>query len=279
MNKETTNKVENSEKSPRNYKNYIALSVIGVITVWALTFLLYFIINDSDKRGTFGDMFGAVNALFSGLAFAGLIITLIQQKEELSLQREELSQTRDEFKDQNKTMKRQRFENTFFNLMSLHQNITDNLEYKNTSFYLKATNTPETKLKGREVFSHLFDVRLKSKLRSFSCFEDEDAKQYIDNTLGRFNHYLHFLEGILKFIDESDLLEDKERQLYVVILRNTFSDSERCIIVYYFAVQGGWHKDIAEKYGLFYGIDKDELAEKEHYDLFDSCAYEYNGRM
>lgn len=90
MNKETTNKVENSEKSPRNYKNYIALSVIGVITVWALTFLLYFIINDSDKRGTFGDMFGAVNALFSGLAFAGLIITLIQQKEELSLQREEL---------------------------------------------------------------------------------------------------------------------------------------------------------------------------------------------
>ena len=120
----------------------------------------------------------------------------------------------------------------------LHQNITDNLEYKNTRFYLKATNTPETKLKGREVFSHLFDGRLKSKLRSFSCFEDEDAKQYIDNTLGRFNHYLHFLEGILKFIDESDLLEDKERQLYVVILRNTFSDSERCIIVYYFAVQG-----------------------------------------
>lgn len=41
-------------------------------------------------------MFGSVNALFSGLAFAGLIVTPIMQHEELALQRKELQQTNDE---------------------------------------------------------------------------------------------------------------------------------------------------------------------------------------
>lgn len=47
-------------------------------------------------RGQFVDMFGALNALFSGLAFAGIIFTIRQQKEELELQREELKMTREE---------------------------------------------------------------------------------------------------------------------------------------------------------------------------------------
>jgi hypothetical protein len=45
-------------------------------------------------RGTFGDMFGAVNALFSGLAFACIFYSLLQQREDLRLQREELEETR-----------------------------------------------------------------------------------------------------------------------------------------------------------------------------------------
>lgn len=51
-----------------------------------------------DKRGQFGDMFGAVNALFSGFAFLGIIYTIYLQKNELALQREELKLTRDELK-------------------------------------------------------------------------------------------------------------------------------------------------------------------------------------
>ena len=48
--------------------------------------------------GTFGDSFGAVNALFSGLAFAGIIFTIILQKRELTLQRLVLIDTRRELK-------------------------------------------------------------------------------------------------------------------------------------------------------------------------------------
>ena len=108
-------------------------------------------ISDTTSRGTFGDKFGAVNALFSGFAFAGLIVTLLYQKEELKLQREELKETRNElnaqkleFHEQNKTMKRQRFENTFFNMLSLQQEIVANLSY---AYYaspnIRPYNVPE----------------------------------------------------------------------------------------------------------------------------------------
>jgi hypothetical protein len=42
-----------------------------------------------DLRGTFGDQFGAVNALFSGLALVGVVIALILQQRELWLALEE----------------------------------------------------------------------------------------------------------------------------------------------------------------------------------------------
>lgn len=49
------------------------------------------------QRGSFGDMFGAINTLFSGLAFAALIVTVLMQREELKLQFDELEKSRKEF--------------------------------------------------------------------------------------------------------------------------------------------------------------------------------------
>lgn len=42
-------------------------------------------------------MFGAINTLFSGLAFAALIVTVLMQREELKLQFDELEKSRKEF--------------------------------------------------------------------------------------------------------------------------------------------------------------------------------------
>ncbi len=44
-------------------------------------------------RGTFGDMFGAANALFSALAFACVFYALLLQREDLRLQQEQLTKT------------------------------------------------------------------------------------------------------------------------------------------------------------------------------------------
>ena len=49
-----------------------------------------------EHRAAFGDMFGGLGAVFSGLAFAGLIVAIVLQGRELKLQREELQLTRSE---------------------------------------------------------------------------------------------------------------------------------------------------------------------------------------
>jgi hypothetical protein len=69
---------------------------IVVIVLWAIGGFLFPWFFDGGKPGEFGDKFGAINALFSGLAFAGVIYAILLQRLELELQREELKLTRDE---------------------------------------------------------------------------------------------------------------------------------------------------------------------------------------
>jgi hypothetical protein len=52
--------------------------------------------NASQAAANFGDSFGFVNSLFSGLALVGVIIAILLQGHELRLQREELEATREE---------------------------------------------------------------------------------------------------------------------------------------------------------------------------------------
>ena len=70
---------------------------VGITGAWILSAVfVYWLTWDWETRGQIGDMFGAVNALFSGLAFAGVIIAIVLQRNELTLQREELRLTREQ---------------------------------------------------------------------------------------------------------------------------------------------------------------------------------------
>ena len=74
---------------------------VGVFLVWAGVGSLTIMMippgaSDWAMRGQFGDLFGSVNALFSGLAFAGLLWTIRLQQDQLELQREELKLQREE---------------------------------------------------------------------------------------------------------------------------------------------------------------------------------------
>lgn len=67
------------------------------IAVWFFSGLaIIYFIDDWGDRGTFGDLFGAVNALFSGLAFAGLLYSLFENKKQIMAQQEELLLNRQE---------------------------------------------------------------------------------------------------------------------------------------------------------------------------------------
>jgi hypothetical protein len=78
---------------------FIALLFLAVIAIWAASWLLVpYFLPGWNERSAFGEMFGAVNALFSALAFAGLVLTVYLQTQELGLQRQEIRDTREELK-------------------------------------------------------------------------------------------------------------------------------------------------------------------------------------
>ena len=80
----------------------ICCVLIVVILLWLATpFIVKHLYPALAERGQFGDLFGSVNALFSGLAFGFVVIALILQNKELRQQaahiQSQLDLTRDEF--------------------------------------------------------------------------------------------------------------------------------------------------------------------------------------
>ena len=67
----------------------VVWGIFGVVTWWAFGWT---------GQGPFGDTFGALNALFSGLALGGVILAIFLQRQELIYQREELRLTREQLR-------------------------------------------------------------------------------------------------------------------------------------------------------------------------------------
>ena len=294
------NDKHNNEETKSQLWIWIIIAIVGVIALWGLSWwLIHKNIDCSTERGTFGDMFGAVNALFSGLAFAGLIVTLLYQKEELKLQREELRETRNElnaqkleFQEQNKTMKRQRFENTFFNMLSLQQEIIANLSYEYyASPNIRPHNIPEEifykgapkgQLHGRETFEGIYKhaiIEYNGARHADGIIKILKQNGYIAypviSATTRFDHYFRHLYHIYKFVDTSDLIEDSERYDYACIIRSQLSDYELVMMFYNCLTANGRDKfkPLIEKYAVFNNLRLELLAKVNDKEEYAQGAY------
>lgn len=239
---------------------------------------------DWQTRGTFGDSFGALNALFSGLAFAGLIVTLIMQKEELGMQREELNDAKHElhqqsleFEKQNKTLNLQRFENTFFNMLNLQETITRNLHYECSNDY------DTFKCDGRMVFEMFYTYNLldfESNTRGvhmYLLFNGLHAYSKIFD-IEVFDHYFRHLYRIFKFVNESSLIDtEEERYNYACIVRSQLSEYE-LLMLFYNSLQeeNAKFKILIEKFAVFNNIRRKKLASPDHVRLYDEGAFSHH---
>jgi hypothetical protein len=79
-------------------KHFLPLAAGVVVVQVGGGFLIYRSFGGWQDRGTFGDMFGGVTALFTGLAFAGVVFAILLQRHELEMQRQVLEATRQELK-------------------------------------------------------------------------------------------------------------------------------------------------------------------------------------
>ena len=278
-------------------KNIVWVMLGGVVLLFLLNLSLVLFIKDSTWRGTFGDQFGAVNALFSGLAFTGLIYTIILQRRDLELQRndlklqrEELALTRQEmeeqtaeFEKQNETLRIQRFENTFFNMLSQFQEVVNNLS---VSARVKGENVVLT---GSESFQELFEravVYIPNPQRDGEFVGIRGMKAVLD-TYGlegyvnseaptQFDHYFRLLYRILKFVKTSPLINRFEDEYeYTSILRATLSRYE-LVWLYYNGLTYGKNKlkTLIERYAMLKNLRKDLLVQGIDVGHYAESAYQ-----
>lgn len=265
-------------------------AILGVMLIMVLSFYIIFNnIGTWEHRGQFGDLFGAVNALFSGLAFAGLIITIRQQHKDLEYQRQAIDQSKEDINQQNETMKIERFENTFFKMIEVQQSIVNDLYatdshtewVKQDDSSGRSANEVLTKdeYRGRNLFYYVFKLcehkignhifpsssmhpGLYSviKFRGKACFDD-----YMITTM--FDHYFRHLYSILKFISLNEWLGEEKQYQYATFVRATLSRYE-LVMLYY---NGFFHpkmKKMIERYCLLNNIRTDLLPMSLEYRNF-----------
>lgn len=234
------------------------------------------------NRGLFGDSWGGVNAFVSALAFAGVIVTLYLQNRDLNLQREEMQLQRKEFEEENKTIKYQRFENLFYNMLNLQQKIVDGLRFeeyediRNEVGIITKRHSLKRVIVGRDVFRFLFeDVEFSYGPRPFRGYRRYltalGVKKYDDTMIPTyFDHYFRHLYKIVQFVD-SQGFEFEEAYRYVSFLRGTLSRYE-LVWIYYNALYPDNHKfkKLIEKYSLLKALRQELLT-----DSLESINY-YN---
>lgn len=95
----------------RNWWVFLVFAVVCALWGAAWFLITHFVPSNASApysdRGQFGDMFGAVNALFAGLAFAGVICALVLQQRESKSQHEESEFSRNQSIQQTRLFREQ----------------------------------------------------------------------------------------------------------------------------------------------------------------------------
>lgn len=254
---------------------WLIAAIGSVVFLWCLAWwLIPHFFPEPINAGEFGDMFGAVNALFSGLAFAVLIFTIHLQKGELALQRRELELTRDEMSGQrvalerqSDTQQKQNFEDTFFRLLGIQNDLVGAIDL--------VDNVSGAQTKGRDCFKVFYG-------RFRSCYNKaagNDAvriasgyRQFFSDNQANVGHYFRNLYTLIKFIDGSHM---PDKKLYTNMVRAQLSSFELTLLFYNCLSPYGQEKfkPLVEKYSLLKTVPNNELIDQHHLNLYDARAF------
>lgn len=197
--------IETTDEKPKeSFKLVIWLSFGFIVTfvLGYLGFLVYVSWPISEwsvsKAASLGDSFGILSSLFSGLAFAGLIVTIVMQNKTLKAQMEELELARKEYKRQGdelagqkevmnkqfESIQVQQFETTFFKIIEFHRIAIES----------KVFDFDEGKVNGYEFIEMLFERDIKNFNR---------LEYLVSNHVSFFKFYVNSVVSIFSYINES----------------------------------------------------------------------------
>ena len=211
-----------------------------------------------DEWGMLGDLFGGIlNPFFALLGLVMLLVTLFQNQRELSLSRKEFEESAEALKSQAETLEKQRFEDTFFSLLSQHNIALNNITKERIDYDLDGKQSKSKSIATTMKVKFVGGGPYLPLIHKFSGLEqsrDELLKENND-----LNQYFRILYQVLKFIAlrcpgstaynnfsvktlKSTSCSNEEK-LYSNIVRALMSDD-----VYYLLAINCWCADSADSF-------------------------------
>ncbi|MED4649915.1 putative phage abortive infection protein [Bacillus subtilis] len=240
---------ENNKKEKwydnENIFMYAGLTICMVAVITPFLILLFAKDVNFNNLGPVGDFFGGTTVGLFNLASILLVLTTVK------MQGKELRETRTEFETTNKTLIKQQFDNTFFNMINLHNEIVKGLKIADYEgkYALSYLNL---RIKHQYSTPEMMNIE-SEKTRLLLIYEDFYEQYY-------FGHYFRNMYRIMKFIDQQDKeLTTHEKKNYIGILRAQLSTGE-LLLIFYNALsdRGEKFRKLILKYNFFDDLLDDE---------------------
>jgi hypothetical protein len=269
----------------------IILMLLGVISI----FFPYteidglHIFNYNIEIGKYGELGDFVNGISTPFISVSVFILLYKT---YTSQKQELQETKILLSEQNETLTNQQFETTFFNLVTLHHQIVNNIDFDSSidieMFDRETDGEPEI-LKGRDCFRKFYHIFItgyrnwesdeKKKATERTTFNAELEMELISSAYSSvymehetdLGHYFRNLESLIKLVDQSKV---KNKDFYIELIIAQLSTYE-ILLLFYSCL---WRDDsvmnkFVIKYHLLRGIDHQSLINMEHIKLINKVAY------
>jgi len=209
-------------------------------TFWSLAGVILFYVALTEQRK---DM--AVNKT----ALEVQTKALQEQMKEFELQTKELIATRQVYTEQLATQSLQRFESTFFQMVTLHHNLVDSTTVRDARGNLITS--------GRECFLVIYNYISKNWDQIKNQPDKDIVEVYLsvyENYQQLLGHYFRNLYHIFKFISKSDIVNKK---FYANLVRAQLSSYELLLLVYNCLSSNGCDKfkPFIEDFSVFKNLD------------------------
>ena len=204
----------------------------------------------------------------------------MQQRHEIKIARTEarhtkeiLDQQQSHLDRQNQETKKQSFENTFFQLLRLLTELTENMDLTGTKTQGGLT-TRQTIAEGKDVFV-TFSNRVNSIFEgseNTTLTFDQKYNEFYESAGSDLGHYFRTLYNIIKFIDNS---ETEPKSFYTNIVRAQMSDAEITVLYYNGISAYGItkFKPFIEKYGLLKNLRRESITQPNFTHLYEPTAF------
>lgn len=258
----------------------VATAMAAVLVAFVLLVWLTIKIFHLTATGNLGDAFTAVGALFAGLAFAGLIVTILQQRQDLALQRHELSMTREELagqkaqlEAQSRTMSTELFESSLFKLMQLNRDCVSDF----IALFPESTHPVSGLHAFRQGAAHVtetmrFEMAAEPSPETKAQLVAMNFTRYCLAPPSDFSHYFRNLYHVFAFIDRSDQ-ETLAKRTYARMVRAQLSNAELVLLFANAQVPSGQpFKKFIHRYQLF-KVMQWPVGMENYADLFEPSAY------